>query len=122
VCWMQEAEQKKKKKKQQQILALQSEEISESGEQLAKFLEELEKEKKYLDEQICPKCKSPRVNRVEAQGGDMFGCMGIVPQKYECKDCGWSSQVNVKVTNRPLTVRDVELIAEALDAEESGSK
>ena len=39
----------------------------------------------------------------------MFGCMGIVPQKYECKDCGWSSQINIKVTNRPLTVRDVEV-------------
>jgi ssDNA-binding Zn-finger/Zn-ribbon topoisomerase 1 len=119
---MQEADQKKKKKKQQQILALQTEEISESGEQLVEFLEELEKEKKYLDVQICPKCNSPKISRVEAQGGDMFGCMGIVPQKYECKDCGWRSQVNVKVTNRPLTVRDVELIAEALEAEESDSK
>jgi hypothetical protein len=115
---MQETEQKKKKRKQQQILELKAEDISESGEQLVEFLEELEKEKKYIDVQICPKCKSPRVSRVEAQGGDMFGCMGIVPQKYECKDCGWSSQINVKATNRPLSVRDVELIAEALDAEE----
>jgi hypothetical protein len=119
---MQEIEQRKKKKKQQQTLILQTDEISEPGEQLVEFLEELEKEKKYLDVQICPKCKSPRVNRVEAQGGDMFGCMGIVPPKYECEDCGWRSQVNVKVTNRPLTVRDVELIAEALEAEDSGSK
>jgi hypothetical protein len=115
---MQEAEQRKKKKKQQQLLALQEEEISQSGEQLVEFLEELEKEKQYIDVQICPKCKSPKVNRVESQGGDMFGCMGIVPPKYECKDCGWNSQMNVKATNRPLTVRDVELIAEALDAEE----
>jgi hypothetical protein len=115
---MTETQQNKKKKKQQQTLALQTEQISESGEQLIEFLEELEKEKKYLDVQICPKCKSPKVRRIEAQGGDMFGCMGVVPPKYECKECGWSSQINVKVTNRPLTVRDVELIAEALDAGE----
>jgi hypothetical protein len=115
---MYEPQQKKKKKKQQQTLISETQEISESGEQLVEFLEELEKEKKYLDVQICPKCKSPKISRVEAQGGDMFGCMSIVPPKYECKDCGWSSQVKVKATNRPLTVRDVELIAEALDAEE----
>jgi ssDNA-binding Zn-finger/Zn-ribbon topoisomerase 1 len=114
---MQEAEHKKKKKKQQEILKLQAEVISESGEQLVEFLEELEKEKKYLDVQMCPKCKSPKISRIEAQGGDMFGCMGIVSPRYVCKDCGWSTQINVKVTNRPLTVRDAELIAEALDAE-----
>lgn len=118
---MQEAQQKKKKKKQQ-TLAPQTEELSESGEQLVEFLEELEKEKRYLDVQICPKCKSPKISRVEAQGGDMFGSIGIVPPKYECKDCGWRSQVNVKVTNRPLSVRDVELIAEALEAEDSDRK
>lgn len=114
---MSETQQRKKKKKQQ-LLALQTEEISESGQELAGFLEELEKEKKYLDMPVCLKCKSPRIRRVETQAGDMFGNMGITPHKYECSDCGWSSSLAVKVTNRPLTVRDVELIAEALDAEE----
>lgn len=115
---MQEAQQKKKKKKQQQTLVLQTEDVSESGQELIEFLEELEGEKKFVDVQICPKCKSPKVKRVDTDAGDLWGHMGVVPPKYECTDCGWSDRVVVKVTNRPLTVRDVELIAEALDAEE----
>jgi len=106
----------RKRKKQQQSLVLQSEEISESGQELVEFLEKLEDEKNYVDVQVCPKCKSPKVNRTGTAEGDMFGHMGIVPPKYECCDCGWNGQTVVKVTNRPLTVRDVELIAEALDA------
>jgi uncharacterized protein YbaR (Trm112 family) len=115
---MSETQQKKKKKKQQQTLALQTREISESGQELVEFLEELESQKKYLDVQICPKCKSPKIKRVETQSGDMFGNMGLIPPKYECKDCDWTSTLYVKATNRPLKVRDVELIAETLDAEE----
>ena len=114
---MSETKQKKKKKKQQALI-LQTEELSKSGQELVEFLEELEKEKKYLDVQICPECKSPKIKRVDTQTGDMFGNMGLIPPKYECKDCGWNSTLVVKVTNRPLKVRDVELIAEALDAED----
>jgi len=112
---MQQATQKKRKK-QQQTMVLQTEEISESGQELVEFLEKLEEEKTYLDVMVCPKCKSPKVKRTGTVEGDMFGHMGIVPPKYECRDCGWNSPTVVKVTNRPLTVRDVELIAEALDA------
>lgn len=106
----------KKKKKQQQITIVQTEEISESGQELVEFLEKLEEEKTYLDVQACPKCKSPKVKRTGTSQGDVFGHMAIVPPKYECPDCGWTGKTIVKVTNRPLTVRDVELIAEALDA------
>jgi ribosomal protein L37AE/L43A len=106
----------KKKKKQQQLAVVQTEEISESGQELVEFLEKLEEEKTYLDVQVCPKCKSPKVKRTGTQGGDVFGHMALVPPKYECKDCGWTGKIEVKVTNRPLTVRDVEIIAEALDA------
>jgi hypothetical protein len=109
-------ETKKKKKKQHQIMALQTEEISESGQELVEFLEKLEEEKTYLEVQVCPKCKSPKVKRTDTQGGDLFGHMALVPPKYDCNDCGWSGKTVVKVTNRPLTVKDVELIAEALDA------
>ncbi len=114
---MGETEQKKKKKKQQQT-ALATEEISEAGQELVEFLEKLEAEKKYLDVQICPKCKSPKVKRTGTQEGDLFGHMGVVPPKYECSDCGWTGCTVVKVTNRPLTVKDMELIAETLDADE----
>ncbi len=114
---MQETEQKKKKKKQQQTVTIQ-EELSETGQELVEFLQELESEKKYVDVQVCPKCKSPKVKRVDTVSGDLWSHMGITPPRYECLDCGWSDQIVVKVTNRPLRVRDVELIAEALDAEE----
>ncbi len=113
---MPEAQLQKKKKKQQQTTVLKIEEISESGQKLAEFLEKLEEDKTYLDVQVCPKCKSPKVKRTGTIEGDLFGHMGIVPPKYECSCCGWSGRTVVKVTNRPLTVRDVELIAEALDA------
>ena len=89
--------------------------LSESGQDLIEFLEKLEEEKKYLDVQVCPKCKSPKVKRVGTLDGDLWSNMGLIPPKYKCSDCGWSDRVLVKVTNRPLTVRDVEIIAEALD-------
>ncbi len=47
--------------------------------------------------------------------GDLWGNMGLVPPKHECSNCGWRGRLFIKNTNRPLTVRDVELIAEALD-------
>jgi hypothetical protein len=80
-------------------------------------LQELESEKKFVEVQICPKCKSPKVKRVDTGGGDLWGHMGIVPPKYECQDCDWTDRIVVKATNRRLNVRDVELIAEALDSE-----
>jgi hypothetical protein len=65
---MSETKQKKKKKKQQALI-LQTEELSESGQELVEFLEELEKEKKYLDVQICPECKSPKSNELTPKQG-----------------------------------------------------
>jgi ribosomal protein L37AE/L43A len=112
---MADVEQKKKKRKQQQKIVLQTEEISQSGQDLIKFMQELEADKKYLDIQICPKCKSPKVKRVGAQDGDSLGNMALTPPKYRCSECGWTGQTKVKTTNRPLSVRDVEIIAEALD-------
>ena len=113
-----ETQQKKKKKKQQQTVSTLNQEISESGQELVEFLEKLEAEKKYLDVQICPKCKSPKVKRVGTMEGDLWSNMTLAQPKYECSDCGWSERIHLKVTNRPLSVRDVEIIAEALDAEE----
>ncbi len=109
--------QQKKRKKQQTNPAL-SQELSKSGQDLIEFLEKLEEEKKYLDVQVCPKCKSPKVKRVGTMDGDLWSNMGLIPPKYECSDCRWSDRVLVKVTNRLLTVRDVEIIAEALDCSE----
>lgn len=110
---MEHAQKNKKKKKQPTITTL-SQELSKSGQDLIEFLEKLEEEKKYLDVQVCPKCKSPKVKRVGTMDGDLWSNMGLIPPKYECSDCGWRGRILVKVTNRLLTVRDVEIIAEAL--------
>ena len=80
-------------------------------------MEELEKEKKYVDVQVCPKCKSPLVRRVGSMAGDISGHMGLTPPKYECRECGWRERLVLKATNRPTSSKDVVIMAEAKDAE-----
>jgi len=115
---MSEEQQKKKKKKKRQISLLESEQVeSELLPELVKRLEELEKEKKYVDIQVCPKCKSPLVRQVGSMVGDMFAHMGFTPPKYECRECGWRERLVLKATNKPTTVKDVVIMAEAKDAD-----
>lgn len=110
---------KKKKKKNQQLVLLKEEEIiSEDFGELLKLLEELEKEGKIVDVQICPRCKSAKVRRVPSMGGDMSSHLTIAPIKYECKECGWRERLVLKATNRPLSIKEMALIAEALDFKE----
>ena len=114
----QEQEQKKKKKKKKQLTVLETERVeSELLPQLVEALEELEKEKKYVDIQVCPNCKSPRVRRVGSMKGDMSAHMGLTPPKYECPECGWRERLVVKATNRPTSVKEVVIMAEAKDAD-----
>ncbi len=82
------------------------------------LLEELEKEGKFVDIQICPKCKSARVRRVRTLEGDMSGHLGWLPLKYECLDCGWRERLALKATNRPLSRKEMALIAETLNLKE----
>ena len=103
---------KKKNKKKKQKTVLETEVESELSE-LVEVLEELEKEKKYVDIQICPHCKSLNVRRVKSMGGDVLGHMGITQPKYECLKCGWREKLMVKATNKPTTIKDVVLMAEA---------
>jgi RNase P subunit RPR2 len=84
---------------------------------LVQALDELEKEKKYVDIQVCPKCKSPLVRRVGSMVGDMSAHMGFTPPKYECRECGWRERTVLKATNKPTTVREVVIMAEAKDAD-----
>jgi uncharacterized protein with PIN domain len=115
---MSEEQQKKKKKKKRQISLLESEQAeSELLPELVKRLEELEKEKKYVDIQVCPKCKSPLVRQVGSMVGDMSAHMGFTPPKYECRECGWRERLVLKATNKPTTVKDVVIMAEAKDAD-----
>jgi len=105
---------REKKKKQQQLLVLREEETeSELFRELLGVLEELEKERTYVDVQICPHCKSPRVRRVGAVSGDMSGHLGMTPVKFECLSCGWRERLVLKATNRRMGWREVAVIAEA---------
>jgi len=112
-------EQKKKKKKRKQLAILRSAKVESALlPELAAVLEELEKEKKYVDIQICPKCKSPLVQRAGSMVGDMSAHMGFTPPKYECRECGWREKTVLKATNKPTTVREVVVMAEAKDADQ----
>src|SRR3990170_7151016 len=114
---MSETEQRKKKKKKRQSLLEPEKVDSELMPELVDALSELEKQRKYVDIQVCPHCKSPRVRRVNSMKGDMSAHMGLTPPKYECLECGWRERTVMKATNRPTTVRDVVIMAEAKDAE-----
>jgi predicted nucleic acid-binding Zn ribbon protein len=39
--------------------------------------------------------------------------MGFTPPVYECRECGWRDQLVIKATNKPTTVKDVVIMAEA---------
>jgi len=116
---MSEQEQEKKKRRKKRHLGSSEIERTESElfPELMKGLEELEKEKKYVDIQVCPKCKSPLVGRVGSMTGDMSAHMGWTPPKYECRECGWRERSVLKATNRPTSIKDVVVMAEAKDAE-----
>jgi predicted RNA-binding Zn-ribbon protein involved in translation (DUF1610 family) len=113
----QEQEKKKKKKKKKKQVVLETVEVESELPELIEALIELEKEKKYVDIQVCPHCKRAKVRRVKSMEGDMLSHMGLTPPKYECKKCGWRGKLVVKATNKPTTVKDVVLMAEANEAE-----
>ena len=118
-----EQKQKKKKKKKKQIIVLETEKVeSKLLPELVEALDDLEKEKKYVDIQVCPCCKSPKVRRVGSMKGDMSGHMGLTPPKYECRECGWRERLVVKATNRPTSVKDVVIMAEAVEADKERQK
>ena len=117
-------EQKKKRKKQPFTIVeqVQEETAIQNAIEVTQVLEELEKQGKHVDIQVCPKCKSPRVRRAKSTGGDMWAHIGILPPSYECPDCGWQERIVLKATNKKLSVREVELIREAMDEKDAGSK
>ena len=104
--------------KKQKTVLKQKKEESQKFLELLEILEELEKEEKNVDIQICPKCKSPRVRRVRSMEGDMSDHMGMLPEKFECRDCGWRERLVVKATNRKLCIKEAAIIAEAADTKE----
>jgi transposase-like protein len=114
-----EKQEKKKKARQKQLAVLKGKEReSQTLVKLVSVLEDLEAKGKYVDIQVCPRCKSPRVRRVGAMAGDMSGHIGLTPVKYECPDCGWRERLVLKATNRPMNIKDVAIIAEGLNSKE----
>jgi hypothetical protein len=115
--------QKKKRKKQQLDVSqqVQEETAIQNAIEVTEALEELEKQGKHVDIQVCPKCKSPRIKRAKSTGGDMWAHIGMLPPSYECPDCGWQERIVLKATNKRLSVREVEIIREAMDEEDDAS-
>jgi hypothetical protein len=115
---MGETETRRKRRRKVQFAILKEQEgESQALAELVRVLEELETEGKLVEVQVCPKCKSPKVRRVGTMSGDLWGHMGILPAKFECRECGWRARLVLKATNKRLSVRDVEIIAEALEAQ-----
>jgi uncharacterized protein with PIN domain len=69
-----ETKRRRKKKLQSAVLAEPQEESQELAE-LVQVLDQLEKEGKRVDIQVCPKCKSPKICRVDSTCGDIMGHM-----------------------------------------------
>ena len=115
---MTEKKRKKKKKQKPTVLLKQKKAESQKFLELLEVLDKLEKEEKDVDIQICPHCKSPRVRRVRSMDGDMSGHIGVLPVKFECRDCGWRERLVVKATNRKLGLKEVAIIAEASNIKE----
>ncbi len=115
--------QKKKRRRQLSFLQeVEEERAVQNAVEVTDALEELKQQGKQLDIQVCPRCKSPKVKRASSTGGDMWGHLGMLPPSYECPDCGWQERLVLKATNKPLTVKEVELIREAMELEDDDSK
>jgi transposase-like protein len=111
-----QTQKKKRRRKQQMVLEQVQEEVAvQNAVEVTEALEELKQQGVKLEIQVCPKCKSPRVKRARSTGGDMWAHLGMIMPSYECPDCGWQERVVLKATNKPLTVREVELIREAIE-------
>ncbi len=119
---MAETQTQKKKRRKQQLSPV--EEIGEetaiqNAASVTEALDELAKQGKRVEIQVCPRCKSPKVKRAQSTGGDMWAHIGMLPPSYECLDCGWQERIVLKATNKPLTVKEVELIREAMEIDDS---
>jgi hypothetical protein len=116
-------EQKKKRKKQFTVLEqVQEETAVQNAKEVTEALDELEKQGHLVEIQVCPRCKSPKVERAKSTGGDMWAHIGMLPPSYECPDCGWQERIVLKATNKKLTVKEIEIIREAMGEEDFSSE
>ena len=107
------------KNRQQQKLIQKEESVENKNVgKLVQALEELKRKEKFVDIQVCPKCKSVRLRRVNSMMGDMTGHLGWLPVMYECLDCGWRGRLEEYVTNKKQSWKEIAIIAEASNLEE----
>ena len=66
--------------------------------------------------------QEPQSSASKKYSGDMWAHIGMLPPSYECPDCGWQERLVLKATNKPLSVREVELIREAMDVKDDAPK
>jgi ssDNA-binding Zn-finger/Zn-ribbon topoisomerase 1 len=113
---MSQAQKKKRKKKVPALLGhVQEDVVVQNVIEVTQALEELKRQGEFVEIQVCPRCKSPKVKRAKSTGGDMWAHIGLLPPSYECPECGWQERVVIKATNKALSVREVELIREAME-------
>ena len=46
-------------------------------------------------------------------GGDTSAHIGFTPPTFACGECGWRGKTVLKATNKPTTVKDIVIVAEA---------
>jgi hypothetical protein len=114
---MKKAKKTRRKKQIQQSTSLKEEE--KEIRMLLELVHALEEEAEFVDLEICPKCKSPKVRRVGSMSGDLWGHMAILPSKSECEECGWRGRLGLQATNRSLGIKDVAMMMEAADLDEA---
>jgi hypothetical protein len=114
---MKKAKKTRRKKQIQQSTSLKEEE--KEIRMLLELVHALEEEAEFVDLEICPKCKSPKVRRVGSMSGDLWGHMAILPSKSECEECGWRGRLGLRATNRSLGIKDVAMMMEAADLDEA---
>jgi hypothetical protein len=114
---MKKAKKTRRKKQIQQSTSLKEEE--KEIRMLLELVHALEEEAEFVDLEICPKCKSPKVRRVGSMSGDLWGHMAILPSKSECEECGWRGRLGLRATNRSLGIKDVAMMTEAADLDEA---
>ena len=112
------SQEKQKRKQEQKLVQKQEKSESKNVAKLSQALEELKQREKFVDIQVCPKCKSVRLRRVRGMMGDVTGHMGWLPVIYECLDCGWRGRLEVLATNKKQSWKEIALIAEASNIEE----
>jgi transposase-like protein len=112
----------KRKKSSGQVTKMTSrEQVSEEKklQELMAFLDELEKQGKLVDIQVCPHCKSVNLRRIGTMQGDMSGQMAMTLPKYECLNCGWRGRLTLYATNRPFDKKTVAVVENSKLTKES---